>query len=79
MAFADLDRVRIEPEDRALIPVDVARELRALPVKRDGNTLWVAFAEPNSSSESKIASETGLRVIPVLCVPGALDDALANL
>ena len=79
MAFADLHRIQIDPEARDSITTELARELRALPVKRDGRTLWVAFAEPNSSSENQIAYATGMRVVPVLCLRDALDDALARL
>ena len=79
MAFVDLDRIRPDPETVSLIPADLARELRALPVKRDGQTLWVGLDGPGLDSLKKIKDATGLRVIPVLCAPDALDDALRQL
>lgn len=77
--FVDLDRVRPDPRADGAISNDLARELRALPLVRDGRNLWIAFAERDSLAEARIAQETGLRVIPVLCVPSALDAALESL
>lgn len=79
MAFADLDRARSADPPLALIPADLARELRVLPVKRDGNTLWLACDEPDMEAIRRVKEATGLRVIPVMCVKDALDDALARL
>lgn len=79
MAFADLERVQIQPDTLSLIPAELCREWRVLPVKRDGNTLWLALHEPGSAAIQRVKDATGLRVIPVMCVPKALDDALARL
>ena len=79
MAFADLDRIVVSPEARACLSPELSRELRVLPVKRDGNTLWLAMDEPDSDRIEKVKQATGLRVIPAMCLPAALDDALQSL
>lgn len=76
MAFADLDRVQIDANAIASVPLSLIRGQRALPVKRDGNTLWVAFDEVDTNSVERIKEATGLRVIPVMCMPEALDEAI---
>lgn len=79
MAFVDLDRVRPDQLARESLSVDLTRELRVLPVKRDGNTLWLAMDEADPDRVAKVKEATGLRVVPVLCLPAALDDALEAL
>jgi type IV pilus assembly protein PilB len=79
MAFADLDLAPPDPAARKSLSAELDRELRVLPVKRDGNTLWLAMEEPDPDRIERVKRETGLRVIPVLCVPAALDDALSRL
>lgn len=79
MAFADLDRVRIAPEALTLIPAGLARELRVLPIKRHDKTLWLALDAPDLAAVQRVKEETGLRVIPVMCVSSALDAELAKL
>ena len=80
MAFADLDRIVLDPKATSAISSSLARELRVLPVKRDGDTLWLAMDEPQAlEAAQKVREATGCRVIPVMCVSEALDAALANL
>lgn len=76
MAFADLDRVQIDPSAIASVPLSLIRGQHALPVKRDGNTLWVAFDEVDTGTVERIKEATGLQVIPVMCLPAALDEAI---
>ncbi|RYG24704.1 hypothetical protein EON82_09770 [bacterium] len=64
---------------RAVLPHHLARELRVVPVKRDGNTLWLAMDEVDMERVTRVKEVTGLRVIPVLCTPSALDNALEAL
>lgn len=79
MAFADLGRVQIDASAIASVPIALIRGHHALPVKRDGNTPWVAFDEVDNNSVERIKEATGLRVIPVMCLPAALDEAIAKL
>ena len=80
MAFADLDRVRIDFQATLCLPSDIAREIGVLPLKLDGKTLWAAFRDPTSRRDLQRAQEeTGLRVIPVVAAPAALRAALDRL
>jgi len=76
-AFADLDRITIDSAAINIVPERMVKAHSALPVKKDGTTLWVAMSNPNNLNaidDLKIAS--GCRVIPVVAVPGAIEDAI---
>ena len=76
-AFADLDRITIDSAAINIVPERMVKAHSALPVKKDGTTLWVAMSNPNNLNaidDIKIAS--GCRVIPVVAVPGAIEDAI---
>ncbi len=76
-AFADLDRITIDTAAINIVPERMVKAHSALPVKKDGTTLWVAMSNPNNLNaidDIKIAS--GCRVIPVVAVPGAIEDAI---
>ncbi len=76
-AFADLDRITIESSATNVVPERLVKSHSAMPVKRDGQTLYVAMSNPNNLNaidDIKIAS--GCRVVPVVAVPGAIEDAI---
>src|SRR5580658_4599362 len=76
-AFADLDRITIDQAAINIVPERMVKAHSAIPVKKDGTTLWVAMSNPNNLNaidDIKIAS--GCRVIPVVAVPGAIEDAI---
>jgi len=76
-AFADLDRITIESSATNIVPERLVKSHSAMPVKRDGQTLYVAMSNPNNLNaidDIKIAS--GCRVVPVVAVPGAIEDAI---
>lgn len=77
--FADLDRVTIDSNAINVVPERIVKAHNAIPVRKDSqnNTLWVAMSNPGNImaiDDFKIAS--GCRVIPVVAVPGAIDDAI---
>ncbi len=77
MAFADLDRVQIDSSAINVVPDRIVKQHNAIPVKKDGQTLWVAMSKPGdimALDDFKMAS--GCRVIPVMAVPAAIDDAI---
>lgn len=76
-AFADLDRIQIDSSCLNVVPERMVKAHNAIPVKKEGNNLWVAMVNPNNLNaldDIKIAS--GLRVIPVVAVTGAIEDAI---
>ena len=71
LGFADLDRMTIDSSALNVVPERIVKNHSAIPVRKDGNTLWVAMSNPNNVSaidDFRIAS--GCRVVPVLAVPG---------
>lgn len=76
-AFADLDRVQIDTSAINVVPERLVKSHSAIPVKKDGQNLWVAMANPaNIMAQDDIKMASGLRVIPVVAVPGAIEDAI---
>jgi type IV pilus assembly protein PilB len=77
MGFVDLDRAQIESSAINVVPERLVKSHSAIPVKKDGTQLWVAMSNPsNIMAIDDIKMASGCRVIPVLAVPGAIDDAI---
>ena len=77
IAFADLDRVQIDSSALNVVPERLVKAHSAIPVKKDGNTLYVAMANTsNIAALDDIRMASGCRVIPVLAVSGAIEDAI---
>jgi type IV pilus assembly protein PilB len=77
LPFVDLDRQPIAADAIASVPTAIARQLTAMPVKRQSQNLWVAMAEPNNiGSVDKLATASGCRVIPVVAVPDSIRRAI---
>jgi type IV pilus assembly protein PilB len=77
LGFADLDRMTIDSSALNVVPERIVKNHSAIPVRKDGQTLWVAMTNPNNVAaidDFRIAS--GCRVVPVLAVAGAIDDAI---
>lgn len=75
--FVDLDRITIESSSLNVVPERVVKNHSVVPVKKDGTTLWLATANPtNIQAIDDVALASGCRVVPVLAVPGAIEDAL---
>lgn len=77
LGFADLDRMTIDSSALNVVPERIVKNHSAIPVRKDGQTLWVAMSNPNNVAaidDFRIAS--GCRVVPVLAVPGAIEDSI---
>ncbi len=75
--FVDLDRVTAESSAINVVPERLVKTHNAIPVKKDGNNLYVAMANPaNIMAQDDIKMASGCRVIPVVAVPGAIEDAI---
>src|SRR5262245_28370244 len=67
----------IDPLVPRLIPADVARRYDLLPIKREGDTLTLAMADPvNVHAIDHVTFVTGLRVLPVVAAQGAIREAI---
>jgi type IV pilus assembly protein PilB len=76
-AFVDLDRITIDSSALNVVQERVVKNHSVVPVKKEGTTLWLATANPNNiQAIDDVALASGCRVVPVLAVPGAIEDAL---
>jgi len=76
-AFVDLDRIQIESSALNVVQERVVKNHSVIPVKKDGTTLWLATANPNNiQALDDVQIASGCRVVPVIAVPGAIEDAI---
>jgi type IV pilus assembly protein PilB len=62
----------------ALLPSDLARELRAVPISDDGEHVVVAVVDPSPEHVSAVAAALGRPVIPVVTTHRAIERALVT-
>lgn len=77
LGFVDLDRNKPDANALNVVPERIAKNHTVLPVKKDNNILYLAMSDANNIpalDDVKMAS--GLRVVPVLAVKGAIEDAI---
>lgn len=74
LPFVDLERIQIPPDTLALVQGTTARVCRVLPLKREGENLWVAMEDPlDRSAIDAVMEDSGCKVCPVICVTAELD------
>src|SRR5207237_7951898 len=57
----------IDPDVLKLLPRELAIRLQVVPIRRDGNMLFVAMSDPNDVSLfDELTFRTGLRIKPLL-------------
>ena len=77
IGFADVDRIQIDSSALNVVPERILKNHTVLPVKKDGQTLYLAMGNvSNVQAIDDVRIASGCRVIPVLAVPGALEDAI---
>jgi type IV pilus assembly protein PilB len=75
-----LSQLDIDPEVVKLIPVQIAKKYEVLPIKRSGNTLTMAMADPtNVFALDDVGFMTNLQVLPVVASQGAIRQAIDRL
>lgn len=75
--FVDLDRVNIDSSAINCVPERIVKAHNVIPVKKDTDVLYVAMTNPdNIQAADDVRMASGLRVVPILAVPGAIDDAI---
>jgi type IV pilus assembly protein PilB len=76
-AFVDLDRITVESSALNVVREQIVKANNVLPVKKQDNTLYVAMSNPsNLQAIDSVSLASGCRVVPVLAVPGAIEDAI---
>lgn len=77
IAFVNLDGYTVESSAINVVREQVCKTHNVLPVKKEGNNLWVAMADVNNiPAQDAVRLASGLRVHPVLALPGAIEDAI---
>ncbi len=75
-----LTQLDIDPEVVKLVPAQIAKKYEVLPVKRTGNALTLAMADPtNVFALDDVAFMTNLQVLPVVASQGAIRQAIERL
>jgi type IV pilus assembly protein PilB len=78
--YTDCSRLQPSQETLMLVPAQLARKFRALPIKSDGKTLTVVMAEPqNLRSIEELGFKTGLKIDPRLGLQGEITSAIDRL
>jgi type IV pilus assembly protein PilB len=75
-----LDRYRLDPSLAALIPPQMARRYRLVPISRIGNQLCVAMADPlNILALDDLALATSLEIRPVIATAREVESAILRI
>ncbi len=79
LGFVDLLKHKPEPSAINVVPAHVAKKHNALPVKKDGNRLWVAMKNPRDvMAVDDLRMVSRCLVQPLAAVPTDLEDALSK-
>ena len=77
VGFIDLDKVQVDSSAVNMVPERICKTHTVMPVKKDGMTIYVAMSNLlNIQAQDDIRMITGCRVIPVMAVTGAIEDAI---
>jgi type IV pilus assembly protein PilB len=75
-----LTQLDIDAEVVKLVPAQIARKYEVLPIKRAGNQLTLAMADPtNVFAVDDVGFMTNLQVVPVVASQGAIRKAIDRL
>lgn len=78
--FVDLNKARIDPSIAKYVPKNMARQYRVVPVKVQGDRLWLAMEDPlNFRAVEDVKSASRKRVIPMIAYKDAISRALSVL
>jgi type IV pilus assembly protein PilB len=75
-----LSQLDIDPEVSRLIPGQLAKKYEVLPIKRTGNSLTLAMADPtNVFALDDVAFLTNLQVVPIVASQAAIRKAIDRI
>ena len=79
LATASVDDLQTDPQTLALVPAEMARAHRIIPLTRAGSSLTCALEDPTRvDSINEIQFQTGCNVLQVLVTPAVMSSALAR-
>ncbi|MHB0912423.1 MAG: GspE/PulE family protein [Armatimonadota bacterium] len=78
MQFVDLSTVKIEPSAVNVVPEQIVRRHKVMPVAKMGNRLIVAVSDTQNvvAMDDLRSACKGLTIIPALALPDAIDEAI---
>ena len=78
--FIDLNKAKIDPSLVTLVPKNIAKSNRVIPVRLDRDTLYLAMEDPmNFPAVEQVKNITKKRVIPMIAYSRSIDRALSVL
>lgn len=77
--FVDLSRLK-GTDGFALfaLPAEIAAQFRAVPIRKEGNHLWIAVEDLEPMRLEELSKSLGLKLHPCLAMPKDIDEALAD-
>ena len=80
IGFSDLEQELLDPTAALALPRPLARKHRMVPLRIQGNTLYLAMADPlNLPAADEAALASGMSVKPLLASPEAIDRCLSKV
>jgi len=77
--LSNLARLRVPPELLKLVPFEAAMQHLIFPLKREGDRLAVATADPTESKAlSNLAADSGLQIIPFVATRQEIREAISR-
>jgi len=75
--YKDLNKEQIDPEAVALLPRSVAEQFCMIPLRKEGNSLMVAFSDPQDREAlDEVRYFTGMDVSVVVADPEEIENAI---
>ena len=75
--FVDLDRITIDSGAINVVAERIVKNHNVIPVKKEGNQIWLAMPNvTNIQAQDDVRMSSGLKVLPVLALPAAIEDSI---
>ncbi|MFN7171751.1 MAG: GspE/PulE family protein [Fimbriimonadaceae bacterium] len=77
LRFVDLDKESIDSSAINIVPERIAKTHSVIPFKKEGTVLYLAMSNVNNiQAEDDVRMVSHCKVVPVVAVPGAIEDAI---
>lgn len=78
--FIDLSSTFIKPQMAELLPKNIARKNNVIPVRLNGDTLYLAMSDPlNFMALEEVKTATRKRVVPMIATTKAIEHSISSL
>lgn len=76
--ISSIDKLKVSQETLDLIPVEIAIQQLVFPLKREGNRLAVAMADPTDLAISDLLTDASLQLIPYIATKENIRAAICH-